>query len=62
MSQGGSEVGIEGRGENFMFQNLGIVLFFYAHNMCQLCSANNFIMLQKYTIMLGKTVKKNTKL
>ena len=62
VSQRGSEGGIEGRGENFMLQNLGIVLFFYSHNMCQLYSANNFIMLQKYAIMLGKTVKKPTKL
>ena len=46
------------RGENIMLQNLGIMLFFDAHNMCQLCSANNFIMLQKYAIMLGKNSKK----
>ena len=47
---------------NIIINELGIMLFFYAHNMCQLCSANNFIMLQKYAIMLGKTVKKTQKL
>ena len=50
------------RGENIMLQNLGIMLFFDAHNMCQLCSANNFIMLQKYAIILGKNSKKHTKI
>ena len=49
------------RGENIMLQNLGIMLFFDAHNMCQLCSANNFIMLQKYAIMHGKNSTKQCK-
>ena len=44
-----------------MLQNLGMMLFSDAYNMCQLCSANNFIMLQIYANMLGKTVK-NTKI